>query len=299
MLKELRRIIQAVNAAEDVGTALRLVVQHVKEAFETDACSLFLVDEEKNEYVLIATEGLNPKQVGKFRLNLNEGLVGLVGEREEPINLAIAKEHERFQSSSAVGEEKYSAFLGVPVLHQRELLGILVVQQQEARRFDESEAAFLVTLAAQIAATLAHAKTTGDLTTLGKRKRSKKIRGTTFGGIAGASGVAIGQVVVVYPPADLDAVPDRDITNVSKELKIFEAALLATREEIAHLYEYLTASLPAEEREVFAAYSRILESPSLVEGVQQEIKNKQWAQGAVKRVIRRYLAQFTAMDDTT
>ena len=42
-------------------------------------------------------------------------------------------------------------FLGVPIIHQRDVLGVLVVQQKEHRRFDESEEAFLVTLSAQLA----------------------------------------------------------------------------------------------------------------------------------------------------
>ena len=31
--------------------------------------------------------GLNPKAINKVRVPINKGLIGLVGEREEPINI--------------------------------------------------------------------------------------------------------------------------------------------------------------------------------------------------------------------
>ena len=51
----------------------------------------------------------------------------------------------------------------------------------------------------------------------------------------GAQGVAIGKGVVVFPPADLNAVPERTITQVKKECGLFEKALAAAREEIHQL----------------------------------------------------------------
>jgi phosphotransferase system enzyme I (PtsP) len=92
-----------------------------------------------------------------------EGLVGLVAEREEPVNLEDAELHPNFQLLPDIGEEPFHAFLGVPIIHQREVLGVLVVQQARRRRFDESEEAFLVTMSAQLAGVIAHALVTGDV----------------------------------------------------------------------------------------------------------------------------------------
>ena len=61
-----------------------------------------------------------------------------------------------------IGEEPFNAFLGVPILHQGRVLGVLVVQQREPRKFDESEEAFLVTLSAQLATSVAHAEAVGS-----------------------------------------------------------------------------------------------------------------------------------------
>ena len=68
--------------------ALDIVVRGVNQAMGTEACSIFLVDEESSENTLVATEGLNKDLIGKVRLKLGVGLVGLVGERAEPIKIS-------------------------------------------------------------------------------------------------------------------------------------------------------------------------------------------------------------------
>ena len=88
-------------------------------------CSVFLVDEDQGEYVLSATDGLNKKFVGQLRLKFGEGLVGLVGERGEPINLEEAPTHPNFKPFPNVGDDKFQAFLGVPITHSRKILGVI------------------------------------------------------------------------------------------------------------------------------------------------------------------------------
>lgn len=84
-------------------------------------------------------------------LAFDEGIVGLVGRLAEPINLADAPSHPSFKYVPKVKEERYRAFLGVPIIYRRQLLGVLAVQQRESRQFNETEESFLVTLATQLA----------------------------------------------------------------------------------------------------------------------------------------------------
>ncbi|WP_257276083.1 GAF domain-containing protein, partial [Endozoicomonas sp. SESOKO4] len=163
MLNTLRSIVQEVGAASNLQAALDIIVQRVREAISTEVCSVYLYDAEKAIYTLMATEGLNKKAVGVARLSQSEGLVGQVGLREEPINLKTASSHPKYRYIKETGEEKFHAFLGVPIIHHRMILGVLVVQQKEQRRFDEHEEAFLVTMSAQLAGVIAHAEATGSL----------------------------------------------------------------------------------------------------------------------------------------
>lgn len=75
-------------------------------------------------------------------LAFDEGIVGTVGRLAEPINLADAQKHPSFKYIPSVKEERFRAFLGVPIIQRRQLLGVLVVQQRELRQYDESEESF-------------------------------------------------------------------------------------------------------------------------------------------------------------
>lgn len=298
MLNILRHIVQAMNASPDFAQALTIVVERVRDALLCDACSIFLIDEESGEYVLLAAVGLNPHYIGKARLRFGEGLVGLVGEREEPINLEKAQEHPQYRIIKNIGEEDYQAFMGVPIIHQGESLGVLVVQQKEARSFAEEEEAFLMTLAVQLAGELASARAKGSLQALSQRKRRRKRAAeAVLVGLPGAPGVAIGQAVVVFPPADLNAVPDRPAEDIDAQIALFETALTQARDEIHTLHIRAKSNLSMAENALFDAYSRILDSRTIINEVIEEIKSDQWAQGALRRVIKKQVLRFESLDD--
>ena len=149
MLNTLRKIVQEVNAAKDLKAALGIIVLRVKEAMGSQVCSVYLLDPETNRFVLMATDGLNKRSIGKVSMAPSEGLVGLVGSREEPLNLEDAASHPRYRYFAETGEERYASFLGAPIIHHRRVVGVLVIQQKERRQFDEGEEAFLVTGHAQ------------------------------------------------------------------------------------------------------------------------------------------------------
>ncbi len=146
MLTTLKRIVQEVNGASSLGEALTILVDRVQRAMETDVCSVYLLNPDTRRYVLMATQGLNQDAVGQVSLSSSEGLVGWVAVREEPINLEDASSHPRYHYLSGTGEERYKSFLGVPIIHHRRILGVLVIQQSEQRKFDEGEEAFMVTM---------------------------------------------------------------------------------------------------------------------------------------------------------
>ncbi len=298
MLRSLRRIVQKVSAAQDVAEALKFAALLVKDTIEADACSIFLVDEDKAQYVFVATEGLNPDLVGKLRLKFGEGIVGYIGERGEPINLDDATTHERYYHINEIQEDRYHGFLGVPITHRREVLGVLIVQHEEKKAFDESEEAFLITLSAQLAGTIAHAQATGTLwKTPNEQAPQEKIE-LSFSGSASSPGVGIGKPVVVYPLADLFAVPDKEAEDITAEIALFDEALEATKAEIQRISETLSEKMPDDTFGLFDAYLHILDSASLVGKIKEEIIAGQWCQGALRRVIQQHILSFEAMDDS-
>ncbi len=293
MLEMLRKIVQEVNAAEGLNEALEIIVERVREAMGTEVCSVYMRDPGSDRYIFKATRGLNTDQIGKASLASGEGLVGLVAEREEPVNLESAETHPSFHLLEDIGEEEYHAFLGVPIIHQRNVLGVLVVQQAERRRFDESDEAFLVTMSAQLAGVIAHAQVTGSVL-------EEVVPGAavpaTIKGIAGAPGIAIGTVVVISPGADLYSVPRRIVKQRRAEMHAFKEALEHVRTDIRSVAANLSDQLNAEDHALFDVYLSILDDSTIGAEVASLIKAGNWAQGALSQVMIQHIRHFERME---
>ncbi len=295
MLDQLRSIVQAVNSARDLKSALELIVSRVSTALGTQVCSVYLFDADMGAHVLMASEGLKAESVGRVSLQTGEGLVGLVAKHAEPINLSDASKHPSFFYLQDTGEEEFNSFLGVPIIHHRAVLGVLVVQQRERRRFDEGEEAFLITLSAQLSAVIALAEATGAIE--GLSPSGQKTADTVFPGVSGSSGVAMGKAVVVFPHADLNQIPQRPAKDIEHEVSFFKTCLEAVRKDINELYDKLAGQIPEEERQLFNVYARMLDDNALGNEVVARIREGIWAQGALAYVANEHVRSFEAMSD--
>ena len=298
MLEMLRRLVQEVSNATDLTDALKIIVARIREAMQTEVCSVYIYDAEASRYILMATEGLNPESVGKVSLNASQGLVGLVGSREEPINVDNAPQHPKFHFVSETGEAPFLSFLGVPIIHHKRLLGVLVVQQRDSRQFDVGEEAFLVTMSVQLAGVIAQAEATGNIINDSLVVPRERKKNTRFLGVPGSPGVGLGVGHVLSPLADLHAVVDHDADDVEQEIQRFEKALGAARAEIRTLEKKLSSELRSEELSLFDVYLDILDDNMLGKEVSNKIREENlWAQGALKHVVLQYVAQFQQMED--
>ena len=297
MLDFLRRIVQEVSSAESLDTALKVLVGRVCEALHVTVCSIYLVDKSipnQDELVLLATRGLRDEAVGHIRMHFDEGLTGLVAQRAEPINLDNASQHPRFKFFAEAGEEELKSFLGVPIINYGKLLGVLVVQQREQRRFNDDHVAFLITLAAQLAGAIMQAGTSEDVTKLMRGERPAR---DYVEGLPGSPGVVLGTAVVVYSPADLDAVPNRPITDVEAEIESFHQAVYSVIDDMSVLNRSMQNVLPAEERALFDAFAMMLEGGSLIDDSERRIREGNWAPGAFRDTIKEHARIFEEMDD--
>jgi phosphotransferase system enzyme I (PtsP) len=297
MLNFLRKIIQEVNAAQGLPDALNIVVERISEFLNVESVSIFLLDEDDKNYILLASKGFKEGADGKLKVKKGVGLIGLVAQREEPINVENAPTHEKYHYYAETGEEIYQAFLGVPIIHQRKVLGVMVAQQRDKRKFDENEESFLITVSAQLAGVIAQTKAQIGLADIKQAVKRRGKAGKQIMGIPGAPGVAIGEAVRSYAMANLDAVPDREVQDIEKEIEIFNEALELARDEIKVLSKRLQDSLPEEEQALFDAYLRILDNESLGVEVIALIKKGSWAQGALRDVIKQHVQSYEQMDD--
>jgi starch phosphorylase len=140
--------------AETLMNVVRLIARR----FETEVCSVYLLEPDRASLVLAATVGLRPQSIGALRLSLSEGLAGLVAEQVRPVAVEHAQTHPRFKYFKEAGEDAYQSFLGVPLIDRGVLQGVLVVQTIEPRVFSEDDIRMLLDAATQVAPVVTQAR---------------------------------------------------------------------------------------------------------------------------------------------
>ena len=293
MLTTLRRIVLEFSQNTELDSALVRMVYQVKEALKTDCCSIYLADNQNRHFILMASDGLAKHSLGKTTIGFSEGLVGLVGQREEPINIPDAKAHPDFIHAPEVEEDEFHAFLGTPIIHQRKTLGVISIQQKEARSFNENEEAFLVTLSAQLAMALANAEIRLSLNeTQGSTTVVKQLQG-----IAGSPGIALGNTVVIQPQANLSDLSLEKNNNSDQQCALFKGAVNKTRSDFEKMSEKLAGIIQDNSLDIFDFYQQILIDANLGKEVTAKI-NQGWSvKSALKLVIDHYTVQFEALED--
>ncbi|WP_151993253.1 phosphoenolpyruvate--protein phosphotransferase [Buttiauxella massiliensis] len=289
MLTRLREIVEKVASAPRLNEALDILVTDICLAMDTEVCSVYLADHDRRCFYLMATRGLKKPRGRTITLAFDEGIVGLVGRLAEPINLADAQKHPSFKYVPAVKEERFRAFLGVPIIQRRQLLGVLVVQQREHRQYDESEESFLVTLATQMAAILSQSQ----LAALFGQYRQTRIRA-----LPASPGVAIAEGWMDSTLPLMEQVSEASTLDTTLERERLTAALEEASNEFRRYSKRFAAGAQKETAAIFDLYSHLLTDARLRRELFEEVDKGSVAEWAVKKVIEKFAEQFASLSDS-
>src|SRR6516162_4830347 len=130
-----RRLLAKLRDVLAHGVApLQELVRLVAAELVSEVCSIYAA--RPGEILeLVATHGLNPKAIGRTRLRVGEGIVGLSAATAEVMNLPDAQNHPAFAYRPETGEEPFAAMLAVPVRRAGRTLGVVVVQNRNPRSY--------------------------------------------------------------------------------------------------------------------------------------------------------------------
>ncbi|HEY4042280.1 MAG TPA: GAF domain-containing protein, partial [Rhodopila sp.] len=187
-----RRLLARLRDLRAHGSApLSAMVELVASELVSEVCSIY-VHRPGDILELAATEGLNPNAVGRTRLRVGEGIVGLCAATGAVMNLPDAQNHPAFAYRPETGEEPFASMLAVPVRRSGRTQGVLVVQNRIPRNFTEHEVDDLETVAMLLAEMLSGAGAT--------ESSHEGVGGTVprlFAGTILMAGIAVGPVVLL------------------------------------------------------------------------------------------------------
>ena len=150
----LQRLSKAAASTVEPDALLDLIIHETTGAMEVEVCSIYLFDPGLDEIVLTATNGLDTGNIGKTRMKLGEGVTGWVAGNRQPLVVPDVTRESRFQFLRGVDQKRLTAMLSVPILAGERMIGVVNVQSEQRRDFQEADIDFLSAIAGQVAGIL-------------------------------------------------------------------------------------------------------------------------------------------------
>ena len=290
MQSSLQGLLHEVRANPHYAAAVQRLVADVCRVMDVAVCSLYRLNRETQLLQLHTSQGAGDVDKEGDGFQVTERLEGEVARREQAINVEDAVDYAQSTQLSGTSYVQYPVFLGVPIIHHRQVLGVLTVQRA-TRRFTNDEEGFLVSLATGIAAVVAHAEATSELELFNSEAPDQK-----YVGGPGSPGIATGTAVLIDPPTLTD-VPYRAAEDIEQELQNLDVAVRRVREDLNRVAKSMESQLQAEELLVFRAYEHMLDDGALPSEIRTEIRAGQWAQGALRQVISKHESTYERSED--
>lgn len=304
----LEDIFQTIKDSKDPETTLEQIVAKVATRLEIDVCSVYVYDPMENRLVLKATHGLSHSFVDYIEMDISEGLTGMAVEQMQPVLVVHPSTHPRFKFYAGSGEERYTTFLGLPLIYHQKVLGVLVAQTVEENGIKQEDIPLFSNIASQISATVAY---TGLLEDMARRrphlKKSLPVLETRqnlpqsspsdfLKGDPVSEQVAQGYAHYLTENIDFDHVqctmvefPKSDIDRLNKA---FESAAAQI-----HKVSHSAMGLSEQESAILDAHLMFLSDPGLKRRIKDRIKAGSCAEYALKEVILGYVENFRSLDD--
>ncbi|MCC6471224.1 MAG: phosphoenolpyruvate--protein phosphotransferase [Alphaproteobacteria bacterium] len=275
LLRRLRDIMAGAGSAQE---RLDRVVKIIAAEMVAEVCSAY-VRRAGDVLELCATEGLRPEAVHRTTLRVGEGLVGDIAEEARPLALADAQAHPNFAYRPETGEEIFHSLMGVPILREGRVSGVLVVQNRTMRQYTEEEIETLETIAMVLAELVA----SGELISraLPGAPGAEPALPLRLPGVRICGGIAIGRAVLHQPTVVIRRVVAED---PEVELGRLRAAVAELHDALDRMMAAADLSASGEHRDVLEAYRMFAEDRGWLGRIREAIRSGLTAEAAVQKV---------------
>lgn len=145
-----------VHSSLDFEAFLNDLIKLIGKIIPSDSCFIYIYDEKRGELVLVGSKIPKQQLLGEISLKLGEGITGWVAEHKSTVSIAKeAYKDQRFHLVPELPEDKFEAFLSLPIVNQQGLIGVLNLQHRAPRKFTKKEVSILEMCVAIIASAFA------------------------------------------------------------------------------------------------------------------------------------------------
>ena len=161
-------------AADPLHTVLGRVVTFVSTVVQCDSCFIYVLEDDS--LVLRASKNPHADVLDRLKLRVGQGITGWVAEHRQPVAIGSrAFEDPRFQVFNELPEDRYEAFLSVPVLCRGRLVAVINLQHRQPHDHSWNEIQLIATIGFLVGAEIELARLEVENSQLSERLETRKM----------------------------------------------------------------------------------------------------------------------------
>ena len=161
-------------AAEPLSRVLERIVEFVSAVVQCDSCLLYVLEDE--ELVLRASKNPHPEVVGRLKMLVGYGITGWVAQHRVPVAVSRAAYRDsRFHAFNQLPEDRFEAFLSVPLLCRGNVVGVINLQHRRPHVHTAREIRLISTIGFFVGGEIEMARQESAISQLSEQLESRKL----------------------------------------------------------------------------------------------------------------------------
>ncbi len=298
LLYDIRELNELFRDSASIETLLERAVEMVAARTQSAVCSIYLFNAKDQTLTLRATWGLSADSVGRVRLKLGQGLTGLALKERQTVCEKDASRNPNYHFFPGIHEERYDAFLALPITRGLSRMGVLVLQRDTGESFGDFDITALETVASQLGNILENAQFLFGM----HEPRSESTRSLPeevrfVKGKVAAEGFAYAPAMMIDKQKSFSFLM-RHKFEANYTLREFHDAMQHTAAQLEALQERVENKLSDAASLIFAAHLMILKDQAFIGKIINRIEDGTNPPTAIAEVAGEYIQSFLASDNT-
>jgi len=161
-------------SADPLHEVLDHVVEFAAALVKCDSCLVYVLEDE--ELVLRASKNPHAEVLDRLKLHIGQGITGWVAQHLEPVAVSRnASQDPRFKFFNELPEDRYEAFLSVPLLCRGRSVGVINVQHRQPHVYSKRQVQLISTIGFLVGAEIEMARLEGENSHLSQQLETRKL----------------------------------------------------------------------------------------------------------------------------
>jgi len=157
-LQTLTAVAHTITQDKYLEDILQLIVNMTAQMLESTICSIMLLDDERRELKIVATQSLSSEYLNKPSIRLGAGVVSQAVIKKTPIAIKDVRMDPSYHYRDLAKREGLVSMLCIPMMFKDKVAGVINTYTSEEHAFTQEEIHLLQAVANQCAAAIEHTR---------------------------------------------------------------------------------------------------------------------------------------------